>query len=927
MPKQQTCQIFIYKINSQRLAEAKWNLTLPLEEARCNEEIVPLASSQQLRWIDALNNMVNQEAKAKAVKRRIKDLRHEENSPENRREIRQLYQQLDKIQFKPDYVTVVIHNKRDYRRARKGFYINGVRYERLLGTTGGVKNNTIVFVSSRLVNELRKRINNGRNPDQEFIPAKLEAYRALTCSASIPVTEPDGILVVNDCLTHFKDDVILIDDSNDGEPEMTHIKDYDCELNASDGFGLMSYELAQQWSEDLQLEKTMSGCCIRNAFCKGMVFPFPFREFAKKVAKKNMALDAWGTWRDIHRVQLVLTTSMLKLWDSYDSLEDYIENCHENGYTFAVTKTCELELENEHNLNYQFIQSYRLTDEQIRELIKPTVDEFKAVLGGNWEDAVLFLRGPRMKAEPGYIKGLADDYVKALMIEPELIHDRYVQEHIYRMLRKKIDRAKTGVLKVHGNFQVLSGDPYALCQSMFGLEVTGLLTAGQFYSKYWIDCGVDKVVCYRAPMSCHNNIRVMAVNKSDECQYWYRYMKTVSILNAWDNTCAALNGADFDGDLMFSTDNRVLLENTRATPPILCIQKKGEKKVPTEDDFIESNMNGFGDSIGKITNRITTMFDVQSRFEVGSREFETLEYRICCGQLFQQNSIDRIKGVKSKPMPKSWYDYSACKIEDGDDPDTIADKQFNMRILANKKPYFMSYIYPEQIRGYKKYMNAIRRKTVREMSDDAQDILAKSEEERTEYENTFIQYYLFKNPVGMNLCTMNRICWMIEEEMDGYLKHLRHDDVLDYDAIKSGKEYSLSTYYATRKVFLEAVDCAKRKQKELATSKVSTNSDYDYSRHYAMYLDELRRELLEKCSDDDMLYDILIDVCKRSNASRELIWKLFGDKIVNYLLNKHGNKIYVIAKDPAGDVTYCGDRYRTIAVDMNEAVHNETGDE
>ena len=927
MPKQQTCQIFIYKINSQRLAEAKWNLTLPLEEARRNEEIVPLASSQQLRWIDALNNMVNQEAKAKAVKRRIKDLRHEENSTENRREIRQLYQQLDKIQFKPDYVTVVIHNKRDYRRARKGFYINGVRYERLLGTTGGVKNNTIVFVSSRLVNELRKRINNGRNPDQKFIPAKLEAYRALTCSASIPVTEPDGILVVNDCLTHFKDDVILIDDSNDGEPEMTHIKDYDCELNASDGFGLMSYELAQQWSEDLQLEKTMSGCCIRNAFCKGMVFPFPFREFAKKIAKKNMVLDAWGTWRDIHRVQLVLTTSMLKLWDSYDSLEDYMDNCYENGYTFAVTKTCELELENERNLNYQFIQSYRLTDEQIRELIKPTVDEFKAVLGGNWEDAVLFLRGPRMRAEPGYIKGLADDYVKALMIEPELINDRYVQEHIYRMLRKKIDRAKTGVLKVHGNFQVLSGDPYALCQSMFGLEVTGLLTAGQFYSKYWIDCGVDKVVCYRAPMSCHNNIRVMAVNKSDECQYWYRYMKTVSILNAWDNTCAALNGADFDGDLMFSTDNRVLLENTRATPPILCIQKKGEKKVPTEDDFIESNMNGFGDSIGKITNRITTMFDVQSRFEVGSREFETLEYRICCGQLFQQNSIDRIKGVKSKPMPKSWYDYSACKIEDGDDPDTIADKQFNMRILANKKPYFMSYIYPEQIRGYKKYMNAIRRKTVREMSDDAQDILAKPEEERTEYENTFIQYYLFKNPVGMNLCTMNRICWMIEEEMDGYLKHLRHDDVLDYDAIKSGKEYSLSTYYATRKVFLEAVDCAKRKQKELATSKVSTNSDYDYSRHYAMYLDELRRELLEKCSDDDMLYDILIDVCKRSNASRELIWKLFGDKIVNYLLNKHGNKIYVIVKDPAGDVAYCGDRYKTIAVDMNEAVHNETGDE
>lgn len=137
-------------------------------------------------------------------------------------------------------------------------------------------------------------------------------------------------------------------------------------------------------------------------------------------------------------------------------------------------------------------------------------------------------------------------------------------------------------------------------------------------------------------------------------------MKTVTILNAWDNTCAALDGCDFDADLIFSTDNRVLVSKWRDETVALCAQKKGEKKVPTEQDFIESNINGFGDDIGKVTNRITTMFDVQSKFEPESREYKELTYRIIAGQKFQQDTIDRIKGISCVPMPKYWYDPKAC---------------------------------------------------------------------------------------------------------------------------------------------------------------------------------------------------------------------------------------------------------------------------
>ena len=96
---------------------------------------------------------------------------------------------------------------------------------RLLGTTGGVKNNTIVFVNEKLLPELKRRINNGRDLTKQYTPAKLEAYNALVCSSSTPVSMPNGIVVVHDCITHFKADVIELDDTGLDQPSMKYIKD------------------------------------------------------------------------------------------------------------------------------------------------------------------------------------------------------------------------------------------------------------------------------------------------------------------------------------------------------------------------------------------------------------------------------------------------------------------------------------------------------------------------------------------------------------------------------------------------------------------------------------------------------------------------------------------------------------------------------
>ena len=638
MAKQKTPHKYIFKINSSRLRAAKWDLTVTLSEAKANGEIIALNDSQMLRWIDELNGMPDAAAEDMRIRKEIGEIKQQPSSRLNRRRIQQLYGQLDEIRFRKDYMHLVIDRDSDMLTACRGFKVNGTRFVRLLGTNGGVKCSTIVFVNEQLVDELRRRIDNGR-ANKPQIPAKLEAYRALTCSGTIPVSMPNGILVVPDCETTFKEDIIMLNDEGVDEPVMEYQDGVEITLDESDGYGLICPALAERWSAEVGLDYVASGMNTRLSWEKGMVFTFDFHDFADKVAGgKYLVKDAWGHEVDIRNVEIILTTSMLKLWDCYDSLEHYLSCCEENHYTFGIAKTCPKELERRRTTNYQFLQSFDLSDDLVDELIHPTIDELRGILSGDYRKALLFMRGTQLDDES--VEHCDMNFANALMVEPRMYNDPYVRKRIYAMIERKITDAKIGVLSLHANYSIVCGDPYALCQNIFELPVTGLLKAGQIYNKYWVDAGAPYVACFRAPMSCHNNIRKMQVSSTDEMAYWYRYMTTCTMLNAWDTTTAALNGCDKDGDLVFLTDNPVLVNNIRPTRTIFCVQRKGQKVEVTEELLVKANLASFGDDIGKTTNYITSMYDVQAQYEPGSVEYETLAYRIQSGQLFQQNCIN-----------------------------------------------------------------------------------------------------------------------------------------------------------------------------------------------------------------------------------------------------------------------------------------------
>ena len=551
MARSQKNQTFVLKIHTGYLSKHSWNLTLKLKEIRKQSQmVVSLGSSQVLRWLEKDGNDV----KATAIKQEIKSRKKLGNDIENKQIINTLYDQLYALQFQQDYMMLVMDSPSDYKHVcSNGFTITvdygcdidglgsckkTVTYKRFLGTAGSIKKSTIIFVNEEIHADLMKKINNGRyigpkvdnngdllepvkqynNKDlnYKFIPAKINAYFALQCSASIAVSWP-RIIVVDDAITKFVATVREVRDTGGINPDWPSVTDpinKEIEYNVSDGMGFVSPEMSAKWAKELnEGEEPLSGYNTRCAFLKGMVFTVDFKQFAEEVAHNYIIKDAWGDERDVRDADVIITVSMLKLWNSYAGYEDYYENCMKNGYEFCIAKSTPHELRNVHTTNYQYLQDFQLADEQIDELIAPTVSKIKECLGLDWRKLLLYMCGTGLD-EKNVMS--VDPMCKAIMANPELVKDPYVRSRVSRMIQKRIRQAKIGVLDVEGDYSIAGNDPYSLLQNIFGLEITGLLKENECYHKYWSNRGANEICVFRAPMTSIENVCKLRVATSPE---------------------------------------------------------------------------------------------------------------------------------------------------------------------------------------------------------------------------------------------------------------------------------------------------------------------------------------------------------------------------------------------------------------------------
>jgi hypothetical protein len=525
---------------------------MTMDKARIMKYLISIANNQVFSAIGRITGKTSNYQLVDGCYAKIN--REKQKAKPNKQYISGLRQQIDSLLLMPEIINVKVDDKNAYKHICKhGFVCNGEKYVRLLCGAGMGRRATVSFCQEKIYDQLDEILRCGLVID-EINLAKYNAYYGLYMSGVYDVATP-RFVVVPDCeipIIGNKVDFIVDDKKTTPSGDVVDCRrveerDFVFEANVFDGAGLISPVMAYKWACDLELNYIPSNFIIRSAFIKGMVAVFDFHQFAEKNNKQTVK-DCYGVEHDIRDIDVILTVSQFKMWKKYTSLEEYNGYAKMYGHVWGVSKFPKASDKEHSLLNYQYIQTLDMNDDDIEELTSYTEDWLQKICSGDELYTKLFAYGvcPKTGNVDKVMAHTDMGYLKALCADFDLFNDDYIRRKIYQLAQKKIDEAKIGRLWVRGNYQTMIPDPYALAQHAFGLEVTGLLPKDCHYSEFWVERGVKKVDCLRSPMVDASEHKVSNIISNEEIEFWYQYLYSGIVMNIWGLDTICHSDSDFD---------------------------------------------------------------------------------------------------------------------------------------------------------------------------------------------------------------------------------------------------------------------------------------------------------------------------------------------------------------------------------------------
>lgn len=429
-------QFWILKFSSDRLKKSNFNIDISLDNARKNSEVITINDSELLRALFRYKKIKFDQNEVENLLKLQKKLKKPENKEENLEKLKNTIENLEKILFVEDLVSIQFKHKSHYLNIleKGGFYINGIRFTPFMASAGMIRRNTALFINNNIKYPLMDILENGRNEDVPMVNAKYGAYFSLYSSSTLSVSFPKIAIIPDKKIETLRRVDFVTYKGIDEDDDVTE-KEYNLKTNAWDGQGLITPKLAAQWSEELELDYTFSCAIIRAPFMKGLVAVFDLEKFAKEIVKNYFFTDIYGNEQDIREIDLIISESMFKLSEAYSSTEDYVWNCHKNKLGFSIAKVNQKNEKSHSRTSYQFLQVLDLNDLDIANLCEPTVNWFRDISGNSPENMLLYSTGEHEFDLKEFEK--LDIGVKAILLNPLLARDKYIQTRFIKTIDKK----------------------------------------------------------------------------------------------------------------------------------------------------------------------------------------------------------------------------------------------------------------------------------------------------------------------------------------------------------------------------------------------------------------------------------------------------------------------------------------------------------
>ena len=419
----------------------------------------------------------------------------------------------------------------------------------------------------------------------------------------------------------------------------------------------------------------------------------------------------------------------------------------------------------------------------------------------------------------------------------------------------------------------------------------------------------------RSPLTYRSEHNLLDLKDNEELSHWYRYLNTGIVVNVHGDDVLRWADSDYDFDILATTSNKIIIKGVYKDELAVTYQKKTTDKIDfTQEDLYKADLLAFGSDIGAITNKSTSMYAMLPLYEPNSPQYKELERRLIMTRVAQGNSIDKAKGVQTKPFPKHWGNYQRQSEEDTDE--VKQKKEFFNSILVEKKPYFFKYLYKDSRVAYNKFLR--EEESYRQIYGiDLSSIQHKDESKLTEKEKYYLASMNYRNPLIESDCEMNRICRYLES-VDFDIKHPKehHEDIYNL-YMCDGIEKNINTYNSVKrsvKSFFQSLREDISMSDYLTSLKYVPDEEHKIINKYDLFKDTMT----DLCSNINELVNYLVEIfyVDMRSCNKDILWKTFGKTMFTNVYNKSSKKVFIPQIEDDGEYTYLFDKYNVLEVDL-----------